>query len=227
MNKCDLIPNTSYEVSIYIYLIQSQKTHNKKKVKETIEKEEGSEDQSLSVVFINAKSRESIKQLYIHCIQTVLEKSAHIRKDERSIAYKMLVIGMPNVGKSTIINSLQKIAPEVNVDQLKTPIVNPQLQWIEDYKNKNPNKQLPFTLMDTSVQENKLVNKSGKKKKKSELTKTGPLAGVTRFVQGFWIVKQSNVSIFCLDTPGIMLPKLSNPAHSLKLALIGVSISII
>jgi mitochondrial GTPase 1 len=82
---------------------------------------------------------------------------------------KMMVIGIPNVGKSTILNRLRAIGCDVG---------------------------------------------GGK------AVKVGNLPGVTRSVSNLVRVLDKPLT-YVYDTPGILLPRLSNPAMALKLALTG------
>lgn len=114
------------------------------------------------VVFINAHCKDSIKLLY-----------QEIRKGLKDIMERptllIMVVGIPNVGKSAIINGLHALS-HTDHEKLKKATV-------------------------------------------------GPLPGVTLNLQGFKI--NSKPSIFVLDTPGVLVPNISDLDMGLKLALTG------
>ncbi|KAJ7297321.1 hypothetical protein O6H91_17G062800 [Diphasiastrum complanatum] len=117
-------------------------------------------------VFVNAHSKESVKNM-VRQVRTSLSEA--IRKEQTLLT---MVVGIPNVGKSVITNSVHRIA-RYNI----------------------------------SVQE---------KLKKAEV---GPLPGVTQQISAFKI--GHTPSIYLLDTPGVLVPNISNIETGLKLALTG------
>src|SRR3990167_5791452 len=123
---------------------------------------------------------------------------------------------MPNVGKSSIINTFKKIT-------LTNPIRNTpdeQKDFLAFYKGKYGKQELPFTITDSSVPLDNRA-KSGKKKSTSEVCKIGAKAGVTRSIESF-IISKSSPRILCLDSPGIMMPKIFDPHQAFRLAAVCV-----
>ncbi|KAH7430023.1 hypothetical protein KP509_09G078800 [Ceratopteris richardii] len=120
------------------------------------------EAQGESIVFVNAHNKDSIKLLF-----------QEIRNGLKSIMDRptllIMVVGIPNVGKSAIINGLHAMS-HTEHEKLKKATV-------------------------------------------------GPLPGVTLNLQGFKI--HSKPSIFILDTPGVLVPNISDLDTGLKLALTG------
>ncbi|GLT88190.1 hypothetical protein SLE2022_062250 [Rubroshorea leprosula] len=115
---------------------------------------------------INAHSRSSVRKL----LELVEFKLKEVISREPTLL--VMVVGVPNVGKSALINSIHQIASS----------------------------RFP-------VQE---------KKKRATV---GPLPGVTQDIAGYKIAHQP--SIYVLDTPGILVPSISNLEMGLKLALAG------
>eukprot|EP00250_Pteridium_aquilinum_P008550 c18029_g1_i1 orf=131-1039(-) len=115
-----------------------------------------------SIVFVNAHNKDSIKLLF-----------QELRKGLRDLMEKptllIMVVGIPNVGKSAIINGLHALS-HTDQEKLKKATV-------------------------------------------------GPLPGVTQNLQGFKI--HNKPSIFVLDTPGVLVPNISDLDTGLKLALTG------
>ncbi|XP_020213152.1 short integuments 2, mitochondrial [Cajanus cajan] len=115
---------------------------------------------------INAHSKSSVKKL----LELVEFKLKEVISREPTLL--VMVVGVPNVGKSALINSIHQIA------QSRFP-----------------------------VQE---------KKKRATV---GPLPGVTQDIAGFKIAHKP--SIYVLDTPGVLVPSISDIETGLKLALAG------
>uniref|UniRef100_A0A0G4I1B1 G domain-containing protein n=1 Tax=Chromera velia CCMP2878 TaxID=1169474 RepID=A0A0G4I1B1_9ALVE len=99
----------------------------------------------------------------------------------RTLGLWLMVLGLPNVGKSSVINSL---------------------------------KELAFAQAARGNKGNKLVHEVKRTK-----SKAGKEPGLTKEVGAFQI--SSNPRMYCVDTPGIMFPKLGDPEVSLKLAALG------
>ncbi|KAK1412930.1 hypothetical protein QVD17_34544 [Tagetes erecta] len=115
---------------------------------------------------INAHSRSSVQKL-LELVELKLKEK--IAKEPTLL---VMVVGVPNVGKSALINCIHQIAS-----------------------------------MRFPVQE---------KKKRA---KVGPLPGVTQDIAGFKIAQRP--SIYVLDTPGVLVPTISDIETGLKLALAG------
>ncbi|KAI7758290.1 hypothetical protein M8C21_014652 [Ambrosia artemisiifolia] len=115
---------------------------------------------------INAHSRSSVQKL-LELVELKLKEK--IAKEPTLL---VMVVGVPNVGKSALINCIHQIASS----------------------------RFP-------VQE---------KKKRA---KVGPLPGVTQDIAGFKIAQRP--SIYVLDTPGVLVPTISDIETGLKLALAG------
>ena len=130
--------------------------------------------------------------------------------------YKIFIVGMPNVGKSSIINVFKRISGSIRIRHPNQD----QQNFLDDYKEKYGS--LPFTLMDSYVEPVTRKKRGAKKKNAFGVCKTGAKAGVTRSIEQFIISKQ-NPRIMCLDSPGIMVPKLYSSNQALRLAVVGVS----
>jgi len=101
-------------------------------------------------------------------IPTCIKLVSQLRSDARKNApLNIMVFGIPNVGKSTLINTLRGI-------------------HLGKY---------------------------------DRIAKTGPNPGVTRGVSGFRVSEQPPA--FLIDTPGVMIPRISNNDVGLRLALTG------
>ncbi|KAL2923562.1 Short integuments 2 mitochondrial [Bienertia sinuspersici] len=115
---------------------------------------------------INAHSKNSVKKL----LELVELKLKEVISREPTLL--VMVVGVPNVGKSALINNIHRISAE----------------------------HFP-------VQE---------KKKRATV---GPLPGVTQDIAGYKIAHRP--SIYVLDTPGVLVPSISDIETGLKLALTG------
>eukprot|EP00923_Selenidium_pygospionis_P003969 GHVN01006306.1.p1 GENE.GHVN01006306.1~~GHVN01006306.1.p1 ORF type:complete len:412 (+),score=35.64 GHVN01006306.1:67-1302(+) len=103
----------------------------------------------------------------------------------KSIGIWMMVVGLPNVGKSTLIGSLKQIAA-------------------------------------MEREEKALISRFGKKSKpKKGLPKCSMEPGTTRLLGNFQISSPKWGKMFCIDSPGIMLPRDQDPEVYLKLAVLG------
>ncbi|KAL5059306.1 hypothetical protein RYX36_030910 [Vicia faba] len=115
---------------------------------------------------INAHSKSSVMKL----LELVEVKLKEVISKEPTLL--VMVVGVPNVGKSCLINSIHHIA----------------------------HSRFP-------VQE------------KMKRAAVGPLPGVTQDIAGFKIANKP--SIYVLDTPGVLVPSISDIETGLKLALAG------
>lgn len=93
------------------------------------------EDKGISVVLTNAQSGENISKL-LDTIKVVgnklYEKKYENKKIEMKPIYRVLIVGIPNVGKSTIIN---KISKKNSVNVGNKPGVTVRKQWIRVQDN--------------------------------------------------------------------------------------------
>ncbi|KAJ1408932.1 P-loop containing nucleoside triphosphate hydrolase [Sesbania bispinosa] len=115
---------------------------------------------------INAHSKSSVTKL----LELVEFKLKEVISREPTLL--VMVVGVPNVGKSALINSIHRIA------QSRFPV-----------------------------------------QEKMKRAAVGPLPGVTQDIAGFKIAHQP--SIYVLDTPGVLVPSISDIETGLKLALAG------
>ncbi|KAE9585271.1 hypothetical protein Lal_00018319 [Lupinus albus] len=115
---------------------------------------------------INAHSKSSVNKL----LELVEFKLKELICREPTLL--VMVVGVPNVGKSALINSIHQIA------QSRFPV-----------------------------------------QEKMKRATVGPLPGVTQDIAGFKIAQKP--SIYVLDTPGVLVPSISNIETGLKLALAG------
>jgi ribosome biogenesis GTPase A len=129
-----------------------------------------------------------------------------------------MITGVPNVGKSTIINALAKAAAQAayargrgakggrSAVELGTDEYRPA-SWDGAKARRTP------------------VHDHGRSSRRSggttkHLAKVGDRPGVTRAVASI-LVSVAPALVRVLDTPGIMLPKVSGPEQGLKLSLTG------
>ncbi|KAG8367887.1 hypothetical protein BUALT_Bualt16G0119300 [Buddleja alternifolia] len=115
---------------------------------------------------INAHSKSSVKKL-LDLVEYKLKEAI-----SREPTLLVMVVGVPNVGKSALINSIHQIASS------RFPV-------------------------------------QGKNKRAT----VGPLPGVTQDIAGFKIAHQP--SIYVMDTPGVLVPSISDIETGLKLAAAG------
>ncbi|PNY03253.1 mitochondrial GTPase 1-like protein, partial [Trifolium pratense] len=113
---------------------------------------------------INAHSKSSVTKL-LELVELKLKEA--ILKEPTLL---VMVVGVPNVGKSCLINSIHQIA-----------------------QSRFPGKE------------------------KNKRAAVGPLPGVTQDIAGFKIANKP--SIYVLDTPGVLVPSISDIETGLKLAL--------
>lgn len=113
-----------------------------------------------------------------------------------------MITGVPNVGKSTIINALAKAA------KASAPSTGHRA---------GAGRSKSSTSNKFGSDEYRPAAGSGTTK---HLARVGDRPGVTRAVASI-LVSAAPSLVRVLDTPGIMLPKVSGPEQGLKLALTG------
>jgi len=118
--------------------------------------------QGIPIIFTNAINGKNIDKIIPRCV----EQFRLMELRFQTVPKLFMIYGVPNVGKSSIINALRK-----------------------KYKQHG-----------------------------ERLAKMGPLPGVTRNMAGFLVCQHPKCML--MDTPGIMVPNISNPEIGLKLALI-------
>ncbi|KAM7500156.1 hypothetical protein LguiA_024570 [Lonicera macranthoides] len=104
----------------------------------------------------------------------------------------VMVVGVPNVGKSALINSIHQIA--LSRFPVQSAIVRQLVSSNDNFR---------FILVQ----------------QKAKRATVGPLPGVTQDIAGFKIANQP--SIYVLDTPGVLVPSIPDIETGLKLALAG------
>lgn len=132
------------------------------------------------------------------------------------LGYRILICGIPNVGKSTLINSLRTLyatRPSRTNDSTTTQMAK---------SNETDNDEAPGSNM--SVKQfngnNHYISNSLNKKGKANVCKTGDYSGVTTKVSE--IIKISNYKngIYLIDTPGISQPvKTLSTSKTLSMSL--------
>ncbi|OAY77121.1 DAR GTPase 2, mitochondrial [Ananas comosus] len=138
---------------------------------------------------VNAHNKGSIKEL----LSTVRSRIKELKGGESSYTATVMLVGIPNVGKSAIANSMHQIGRigAMEKGKLKHAMVSP----------------LPGETRDISSY-----------KLKSTLSSTNATVWYSKSVS-FQIASHPN--IYVLDTPGILSPKIANDDFGSKLALTG------
>ncbi|KAF8932460.1 Mitochondrial GTPase [Dissophora ornata] len=116
------------------------------------------------VVFTNANEDTNVKGIISYLAKKAKVSGAAAEKEKTTT---VMVVGMPNVGKSSLINSLRRIGV-----------------------------------------------------KKGKAAPTGAIPGITRTVAGTIKVLDSP-KVYLIDTPGVMIPHISDPISAIKVALTG------
>ncbi|KAF9581067.1 Mitochondrial GTPase [Lunasporangiospora selenospora] len=116
------------------------------------------------VVFTNANEDLNIKGIIKYLAKRAVATGT---ASEKELTTTVMVVGMPNVGKSSLINSLRRIGV-----------------------------------------------------KKGKAAPTGAIPGITRTVAGTIKVLDSP-KVYLIDTPGVMVPHISDPITAIKVALTG------
>ncbi|CAG8691089.1 3747_t:CDS:2, partial [Dentiscutata heterogama] len=114
------------------------------------------------VIFTDANTDKNVKMI----INFAANKA--IKEPEKYPYVTVMVVGMPNVGKSSLINSMRRLGIH-----------------------------------------------------KGKAVKTGALPGVTRSVSATSIKVSEDPTVYLIDTPGVMIPHITDPVASLKVALTG------
>ncbi|KJP88986.1 hypothetical protein AK88_01278 [Plasmodium fragile] len=124
-------------------------------------------------ILTSAKFNKSISKIRDLCRE--------MKPQFRSLGLFALLVGLPNVGKSSIINSFKDVTHN-----------------LAKYGHKN----------------NKIAFEVNRKR-----AKTNVIAGTTQMVDTYKV--SNNPLLYCIDTPGIYLPKMEDKEISLKLCAIG------
>ncbi|CAG8734713.1 16797_t:CDS:2 [Dentiscutata erythropus] len=114
------------------------------------------------VIFTDANTDKNVKMI----INFAANKA--VKEPEKYPYVTVMVVGMPNVGKSSLINSMRRLGIH-----------------------------------------------------KGNAAKTGALPGVTRSVSATSIKVLEDPTVYLIDTPGVMIPHITDPVASLKVALTG------
>lgn len=130
---------------------------------------------------------DSIKNI-LNCIQSRYPK--HINYPN-GFSVKLLVVGIPNVGKSTLINYLKGYGRFNNNDDMEGA---------------------EYSLSTTKYRKHLQLPKS---------VAVAPHAGVTKSISSFLKISNQNPKVYILDSPGIMSPDLENRSVAMKLAITG------
>ena len=120
------------------------------------------------------KERLEKEKVFESILNTILNRYPKTQAYPVNFNVKILIVGMPNVGKSTIINNLKAYG----------------------------------------------LRESGTAIKLKDSVKVGALPGVTKSISGLIKLNESP-KVYIYDSPGIMIPKITNIENGFKLALTG------
>lgn len=129
-----------------------------------------------------------------------------------------MITGVPNVGKSTIINALAKAAAAAKGRGGNGGGATGSVGWGSD--------EYRPALKGTGAQARRTVPQHDRHRQRNgggttkHLAKVGDRPGVTRAVASILVSAAPNL-VRVMDTPGIMLPKVGGHEQGLKLALTG------
>jgi ribosome biogenesis GTPase A len=144
-----------------------------------------------SRAFVSTPSAYTVATNSKGAARLIKKASEGVRMRFKSSAAMMLIVGMPNAGKSTLINSLRS-------------------QAIRGGGRGNKK----------SRSNDRSAGGTGRRmRKRSRVAKTGDEPGVTKSVTSIQV--SSDPTVFVLDTPGIMVPRVDDVETGLKLALTG------
>lgn len=144
-----------------------------------------------SRIFVPTPSAYTVATNSKGAARLIKKASEGVRMRFKSSAAMMLIVGMPNAGKSTLINSLRSLAIRGNGQGNK--------------KGRSNDRSAGGT--------------GRRMRRRSRVAKTGDQPGVTKSVTSIQV--SSDPTVFVLDTPGIMVPRVDNVETGLKLALTG------
>lgn len=143
----------------------------------------------LATMFTSAKQGTNIRNI----VREALTKYP-VEKKFKTIPFMFMIAGIPNVGKSSIINALRM-------------------------KNKiNQNKSGSSPLSSSSSKASLDFTHSAIRSTATKTAKAGATPGVTRDVNSF--VVATNPTCLLMDTPGVLFPNLETHENAFRLALI-------
>eukprot|EP01095_Lingulamoeba_sp_RSL-Kostka_P001030 TRINITY_DN11423_c0_g1_i1.p1 TRINITY_DN11423_c0_g1~~TRINITY_DN11423_c0_g1_i1.p1 ORF type:complete len:406 (+),score=93.17 TRINITY_DN11423_c0_g1_i1:127-1344(+) len=211
------------------------------KIKKKIKKRIFEEDSSCKEIVFTTAIRLNSNHLLTKALDILLPNSdtnKNYVKNNKKL--KIMVIGLPNVGKSTLLNALidNNRGYDIVTKHIKKKFKEGNKDKDKNNDNKNENNINLLNSAFSSVSNNndiqssiflqhqekilKSYNKPTKQISSKAKAKIGPKPGVTRHVNDNYVLSHSP-SIVLVDSPGVMIPRFSEEERSqgLKLTLVG------